>query len=312
MADIIATLKDIANLPIYNELVGVTKQPAAETARIAYDYVVELTKIKVGFWLFFAHCLLTVLYLRIKDADALPHARRNPIVSCLLTVVVCCGSSITTSIVIGERFQPLEYDYPIIAAILAWYIIYFSPFDLGIKLVKFTPIKVALSIMKEIQRVRKIIINVELAAATVFPKSIVGIVVLGTIGGCGSGLWGWIARVARGAPAHFELDDPTFSTRSSLYASIALALAQKGLVPYDKTGVAVIFLVATVLYHVVSAVTGASPNAFYPIELVPRALLAVGTATQPSEKTGTPSSAPRASAGVSAVSPNKNGKEKKH
>ncbi len=77
------------------------------------------------------------------------------------------------------------------------YLVFFSPFDLFYKLVKFLPIKIALSMGKELQRTRKIYDGVQ-HALHLYPNSYVIIIVVGAMKGAGSGFLSVIDRMNRG------------------------------------------------------------------------------------------------------------------
>lgn len=75
--------------------------------------------------------------------------------------------------------------------------VFFSPFDIVYKLIKFLPIKIALSVCKELQRSRKIIDGVN-HASHLYPNSYVIIVLVGALKGSGSGFLTIIDRFNRG------------------------------------------------------------------------------------------------------------------
>ncbi len=60
--------------------------------------------------------------------------------------------------------------------------VFYSPFDIVQKLVKFLPIKVVVSVMKEIQRAYKVHHGV-IHAAKLYPNAYIVMVVIGTVKG---------------------------------------------------------------------------------------------------------------------------------
>ena len=74
---------------------------------------------------------------------------------------------------------------------------FFSPFDIFYKLVKFLPIKICLSVCKELLRTRKIYDGVN-HALHIYPNSYVIIVLVGAMKGAGSGFLSMIDRFNRG------------------------------------------------------------------------------------------------------------------
>ncbi len=87
---------------------------------------------------------------------------------------------------------------------------FFSPFDVFYKLVKFLPIKIALSVMKEVVRVRKVYDGVA-HALHVYPNSYVIIILCGALKGAGSGFLTIVDRFNRGfyLPNTSEILHPT-------------------------------------------------------------------------------------------------------
>ncbi|KAG7160754.1 Trimeric intracellular cation channel type 1B.1-like [Homarus americanus] len=86
-----------------------------------------------------------------------------------------------------------------------WYVIFYSPFDIGYKIAKFLPIKVLLAAMKEVYRVKKI------------------------NDGNGSGFLKILERLMRGVwtPAAVEVMQPTFPTKASIAAALIFVLDKK-------------------------------------------------------------------------------------
>jgi hypothetical protein len=89
-------------------------------------------------------------------------------------------------------------------------LVFFSPFDIVYKLVKFLPIKICLSLCKELLRARKIQDGVS-HALHLYPSSYVIIVLCGAIKGAGSGFLTIIDRFNRGffLPNSNEVLHPT-------------------------------------------------------------------------------------------------------
>jgi hypothetical protein len=77
------------------------------------------------------------------------------------------------------------------------YLVFFSPFDVCYKVVKFLPCKIALSVAKEVLRTRKIYDGVGHAIHLV-PNAYVIIVTIGALKGAGSGFLTIIDRFNRG------------------------------------------------------------------------------------------------------------------
>ena len=77
------------------------------------------------------------------------------------------------------------------------YLVFFSPFDIFYKLVKFLPIKIVISCCKELVRCRKIYDGVN-HAMHLYPNSYVIIVLVGAVKGAGAGFMTVLDRLNRG------------------------------------------------------------------------------------------------------------------
>jgi hypothetical protein len=76
-------------------------------------------------------------------------------------------------------------------------LVFFSPFDVFYKLIKFTPVKIVISVMKEVLRVRKVYDGVA-HALHIYPNSYVIVVLVGCMKGAGSGFLVVVDRFNRG------------------------------------------------------------------------------------------------------------------
>jgi hypothetical protein len=89
-------------------------------------------------------------------------------------------------------------------------LVFFSPFDVFYKFIKFTPVKVVISVMKEVLRVRKVYDGVA-HALHIYPNSYVIVVLVGCMKGAGSGFLVVVDRFNRGfyMPNANEILHPT-------------------------------------------------------------------------------------------------------
>jgi hypothetical protein len=88
--------------------------------------------------------------------------------------------------------------------------VFFSPFDVFYKFVKLMPVKIVLSVLKEVLRVRKVYEGVA-HALHIYPNSYVIIILVGCLKGAGSGFLVIIDRFNRGfyLPNTSEILHPT-------------------------------------------------------------------------------------------------------
>lgn len=58
---------------------------------------------------------------------------------------------------LGEPIlAPLKNSPQLIVATICWYIVFYTPFDIGYKVSKFLPVKLVASAMKEVYRAKKV------------------------------------------------------------------------------------------------------------------------------------------------------------
>jgi len=151
-------------------------------------------------------------------------------------MIVCFGGGILVHFLLGE---PILEDFKthngLALASFCWYLVFFSPFDLVYKLIKFLPIKIVLSVCKELQRSRKILDGVH-HASHLYPNSYIIIVLVGALKGSGSGFLTIIDRFNRGfyLPNSSEVLHPSFASKGCLIASLLFTLERKALLTVPR------------------------------------------------------------------------------
>ncbi|KAI6196671.1 hypothetical protein M3Y94_01136600 [Aphelenchoides besseyi] len=114
-------------------------------------------------------------------------------------------------------------------ATAVWYLVFYSPFDLFYKITKLFPVKIILSILKEIQRTYKIH--------------------HGTAKGAGSGIIRVFEQLIRGtwSPQHHEILRPSFTTKACVIAAFIFTCDRHSLyinLPHEITylGLSIFFV----------------------------------------------------------------------
>jgi len=188
------------------------------------------TKLKMFPYFDIAHCVITILYCR-EDLghDAVRFSRRHPLALWLSCMVAVFSGGLLVGLLLGEPpLAALKNNQMVLLASAVWYLIFYSPFDVGYKMAKFLPIKIALSAMKEVYRVKKINDGVT-HAAKLYPNGYLIMIIIGTIKGNGGGFMKIFERLTRGvwSPASFEALQPSFATKASIIASVLFVLDKK-------------------------------------------------------------------------------------
>ncbi|CAF0808785.1 unnamed protein product [Brachionus calyciflorus] len=215
------------------------------------EYGSFLLKLKMYPYFDIAHYILMCLAVR-EDIQTyqstIPNFhKRHPLACYLSSMLLCFGGGMLVHFLLGE---PILDDFKthqgLVLATACWYLVFFSPFDLVYKLVKFLPIKLGLSVLKEIQRSRKIFDGVN-HGLHLYPNSYIIIVLVGALKGAGSGFLTIIDRFNRGIylPNTNETLHPSFATKGCLVAAILFTAEKKLLLNVPRP---VLFFVVAIVF----------------------------------------------------------------
>merc|ERR1719211_150509 len=144
-------------------------------------------------------------------------------------MLVIFAGSILANLLLGEPvLAPLKNNNQLLLSTVVWYVIFYSPFDVGYKFFKFLPIKVICAALKEIYRAKKVHDGVS-HAAKLFPNAYIVMIIIGTIKGNGEAFMSLGQRLVRGvwAPEAIEFLNPAFATKSSAVAAGIFVLHKK-------------------------------------------------------------------------------------
>lgn len=71
-------------------------------------------------------------------------------------LVVFAGGMVASALLGEPILGPLKDSPQLLVATVCWYIVFYTPFDIGYKVSKFLPVKLVASGMKEIYRAKKV------------------------------------------------------------------------------------------------------------------------------------------------------------
>jgi hypothetical protein len=115
-------------------------------------------------------------------------SRKHPLSCWISSLVLCFAGSFLANFLLGEPIiATFKKHEDIITATIVWYLIFYSPFDLFYKITRLFPIKIILTVLKEVQRTYKIHHGVAYAAK-LYPNAYLIHVIIGTAKGAGSGI----------------------------------------------------------------------------------------------------------------------------
>ncbi|MCP9263850.1 Trimeric intracellular cation channel type B [Dirofilaria immitis] len=195
-------------------------------------------------------------------------SRKHPLSCWLSSMLMCFAGSITANFLLGEPvIAPFKRHDDILLATIVWYFVFYSPFDIVYKVSKLLPVKIVLSVLKEVQRTYKVAHGVS-HASKLYPSSYLVHILIGTAKGAGSGILRTLEQLVRGVwmPAHNEILRPSFSTKACCVASLILVIDRHSRyisVPHD---IIYLGIVGFFVYFKLSAILLNVQDPFAPFE----------------------------------------------
>jgi len=194
------------------------------------DMANQVIKLKMFPYFDIAHSWLCAIAVREDlGAGAQGFSRKHPLACWLSTMLMIFSGGMVANGLLGEPIlAPLKNTPQLLVGTIVWYVVFYTPFDIGYKVGKFLPFKIAASAMKEIYRCKKIHDGVT-HAAKLYPNAYIIMIIIGTLKGNGAGFTKLLERLIRGAwtPTAMEFMQPSFYTKASVVASIMFVLDKK-------------------------------------------------------------------------------------
>ncbi|XP_065561262.1 trimeric intracellular cation channel type 1B.1-like, partial [Artemia franciscana] len=156
-------------------------------------------------------------------------SRKYPLACWVSTMLVIYAGGFIAALLLGEpMLSPLKNTQSVHLATAVWYVIFYSPFDIGYKFAKFLPVKILIAALKEVYRTKKVYDGVS-HAAKLFPNSWLIMIVIGVVKGNGGGFIKIAERLIRGVwtPSAIELLQPTFPTKACIAVAIVFVIDKK-------------------------------------------------------------------------------------
>lgn len=236
------------------------------------DYGLLLLKLKMFPYFDIANYILMCLAVREDihlHQSSIPNFHKKHPFSCYLSsMLLCFGGGMIAHLILGE---PVLADFKshqnLALASVCWYLVFFSPFDLFYKFVKFLPVKIVLCILKEVLRARKVYEGVT-HSLHLYPNSYVIIVLVGAMKGAGSGFLTIIDRFNRGfyLPNTSEILHPTFASKACFVISILFTIERKSLLPNFTRNILFFCVVVFLCYVKIMSLFLKSFDPFVPFE----------------------------------------------
>lgn len=226
-----------------------------------------------------AHYIL--MCISVKDdlgPTATSFSRRHPFSCWLSCMLTSFAGSFLSCFLLGEPvITPFKNHRDIVLATAVWYAVFYSPFDVVCRLSKFFPVKIVLSVIKEVQRTHKISHGVNYTAK-IYPESYLVQLLVGVSKGAGSGVVKIVEKLIRGswAPMQHELLYPTFTTKACLVASIVFVLEKNRMYVMAPHELVYLSVIGFFVYFKLSALVLGVTDPLAPVENVCCAILMGG------------------------------------
>jgi len=190
----------------------------------------QVTKLKMYPYFDLAHAAICCLAVREDLASgSQPFSRKHPLSLWASSMLVIFSGGLLANLCLGEPvLAPLKANNQILLSTVVWYLIFYSPFDVGYKFFKFLPIKIICAALKEVYRAKKVHDGVT-HASKLFPNGYVIMIIVGAIKGNGAGFVKVAERLFRGVwtPTAIEFLVPNFSTKASILGALVFVIDKK-------------------------------------------------------------------------------------
>ncbi|CAF0771198.1 unnamed protein product [Rotaria sp. Silwood1] len=186
------------------------------------------------------HYLLAALQVRDDIQQHQPatqnFTRRHPLSCWLSTMLLCFSGSILSNFLLGESpIKDFAHHQHLLLATICWYLVFYSPFDIITRLLRFIPIRICVGVGKEIQRTKKLFDGVHTTLA-IYPDAYIIVIIIGAIKGCGGSIMSSIDRFIRGIwlPTQHEFLFPTFATKACFISATIFLLEHIRIIRFER------------------------------------------------------------------------------
>ncbi|XP_013398594.1 trimeric intracellular cation channel type 1B.1 isoform X1 [Lingula anatina] len=191
---------------------------------------IATTVSKLKMWPYFDVCHYILMALAVREdspqTGSQAFSRKHPLSCWVSTMLMCFGGSILANLMLGEPcIVAFKRHDMVLTATVVWYIINYSPFDILYRAAKFLPVRVVISVLKEVLRAKKVHQGV-VVTAQLYPDAYLLMVIIGVVKGSGSYVIKNFERLVRGLwiPTTNELLQPSFTTKACIAAALIFVL----------------------------------------------------------------------------------------
>ncbi|KRZ68089.1 Trimeric intracellular cation channel type B-A [Trichinella papuae] len=228
----------------------------------------KLINLKLYPYFDIAHYIMMTMSVREDlGSGAVVFSRKHPLSCWFSSMLMCFAGFILSNFLLGEPIVTAFMRHSdVLLATAVWYIVFYSPFDIAYKTVKFFPIKLILLISKEIHRTSKVYSAV-VHAMQLYPNSYLIMAILGVAKGAGSGIIRTFEQLVRGSwsPLTNEFLRPSLTTKSCIVASVIFILEKMNVIPLPHEAVYTVVVSFFIHFKLSSFVLGIH-DPFLPFE----------------------------------------------
>jgi len=233
------------------------------------DLANQVTKLKMYPYFDLAHAALCCLAVREDlSSGSQPFSRKHPLSLWVSSMLVIFSGGILGNLLLGEPIiAPLKANNQLLLSSIVWYLIFYSPFDVGFKFFKFLPVKVVCAALKEIYRAKKVHDGV-VHASKIYPSAYVIMIIVGAVKGNGPGFVKILERLCRGVwtPSSVEFLAPNFSTKACLLASLIYVIDKQSDIITAPASIVHFGIVLFFVYFKLSSMLLGITDPFVPFE----------------------------------------------
>ncbi|XP_043952471.1 trimeric intracellular cation channel type B [Gambusia affinis] len=193
-----------------------------------------------------AHYIVSVLALR-EEPGARVLSRTSPLTCWFSSMLNCFGGALLTAILLAQPpIQLFINSDDILLASVIWYLIFYSPLDGVYRFTAMLPIKVVLSVMKEVTRSKKILSGITLAKSK-YQDNLPIMISIAWAKGAGGGLLSSFDQFVRGIwiPEKNELIRMSYATRITLIGAVLFSLKEIEYLPVEKNHLMLYYTIFT-------------------------------------------------------------------
>ena len=184
-------------------------------------------------YLWIPHCILMSMAVR-ATVGGLNFSRTHPLACYMMTVVYTFPGGILASVLLAEPPLAFLANTPaIIAMSLAWYMVFYAPYDFFVKLVGVLHLRLPLGFLQDVLRIKLVISGIETIHA-VYPNTILYPFVFATVKSSGFMFIKYIEGLVYGKKIPNGFVVPNHHSKTCMLAAVLFIASDIGFLEVEK------------------------------------------------------------------------------